>query len=77
MIVRETAGLLVIGLGAGVLLALAATRLASSLLYGLPAYDPATFGLSIILLAAATLLAAAIPARRATRIHPMAALKDE
>jgi ABC-type antimicrobial peptide transport system permease subunit len=77
MIVRETAGLLIIGLAAGVLLALAVTRVAKSMLYGLGASDPATFIAAAFLLAAATLAAAAIPARRASRIQPMMALKDE
>jgi predicted permease len=77
MIVRETAGLLLMGLGVGLLLALGATRAAASMLYGLEPHDPLTFALALALMAVVTLVAAALPARRAARVDPMIALKEE
>ena len=61
----------------GVLIALPVTRLASSLLYGVNVWDPLTYaGIAIILMTVA-FLACYIPARRATRIDPLIALRFE
>jgi ABC-type antimicrobial peptide transport system permease subunit len=63
----------VIGTGA----AMAVTRLMSAMLYNVRPYDPATFGGVCILLVLVSLAACSIPARRAMRINPMVALRDE
>ena len=77
MIVRETALLLAVGLGAGVLLGLGATRAAAGMLYGLGPRDPATFAMALALLALVALVASALPARRAARVEPTVALREE
>ncbi|MGC1414364.1 MAG: ABC transporter permease [Candidatus Acidiferrum sp.] len=65
------------GLVVGFAGALAGTRLIASLLFGVTAYDPATFCAIAILLLLASLAACWIPARRATRVDPLVALRYE
>ena len=77
MIVRESSRLVGVGLVIGVVLALAATRATRALLYGLAPHDPLTFVMAVGLLGAAALLASLLPARRASRVDPMVALRDE
>jgi putative ABC transport system permease protein len=64
---------LLIGVGAALLLA----RLARGVLFGVSSTDPVTFGSVAAILAAVALLASFIPARRATRVDPMVALREE
>jgi ABC-type antimicrobial peptide transport system permease subunit len=77
MIIREAGALLAVGLGVGVLLALAGGRAASSMLFGLKPYDPATLAIAAALLALVALGASYVPARRATTVDPMVALRYE
>jgi hypothetical protein len=77
IILQQTVGLLVIGLSIGVLIALAATRGASALLFGLQPHDPLSYTAASVLLAVVALLASFLPARRASRVNPMVALRDE
>jgi predicted permease len=69
--------LIMLGLGVGVPAALALTRVLSSLLFGVSASDPLTFAAVILLLVAVALLAIYIPARRATRVDPLVAMRAE
>jgi predicted permease len=77
MILRETGWLLAIGFGAGLALTVAAVRLISNRLYGLAPTDPAALVSAIVLLAIVALLAAGVPAYRASRIDPLVALRHE
>ncbi len=77
LIVREISILLGIGLAAGLAIALAGARAATSLLYGLTAHDPSTIALSAAALIAIGLLAALIPASRAASIDPAIALRKD
>jgi putative ABC transport system permease protein len=77
LVVRQGLALTFMGLGAGILVALALTRFLVSFLYGVRATDPATFVAASFALAAAGLVASYIPARRATKVDPMEALRYE
>jgi hypothetical protein len=77
MILRDGAVMLALGLVFGLCLAVATGRLLGGLLYGVSALDPVAFTTAPALLAATALLACWLPARRATRIEPMAALRVE
>jgi ABC-type antimicrobial peptide transport system permease subunit len=71
-------GLLVgTGLGLGSIGAFALTRLLTSVLYGVTATDPATFGAFALLLGLVGLSACAVPARRAARVDPAVTLRAE
>ena len=70
-------GMTVIGVGVGVLAALALTRFLSGMLYGVSVVDPLTFASVSILLVLVAALACYVPARRATRVDPLVALRNE
>jgi putative ABC transport system permease protein len=77
MVVGDGLRLTLIGVGAGVVVAIGLTRLLTSLLYGVRPRDPLTFIALALLLTLVALLAVYIPARRATRVSPMVALRHE
>jgi predicted permease len=77
LVVREGMTLVAVGLAAGLAAALFGSRALKSLLYGVTATDPWTFAGVAALLAAVALAANLVPARRATRIDPVAALRCE
>jgi predicted permease len=76
MVLRESGLLLVTGILIGAALAVAASRGAASLLYGLEPWDPASFAIAMGALALVSLLAAWIPARRAANLAPTIALRE-
>jgi putative ABC transport system permease protein len=77
LVVGESLALLVAGLIAGLGLAVVLMRLARSLLYELSPTDPATLAAAVALMAVVTLLASVRPARRAAKVDPMVALREE
>jgi ABC-type antimicrobial peptide transport system permease subunit len=74
-VLRETLTLAAVGAVIGLIGAFAAARIITSLLFGLTSTDPATFAGTIAVLAAVALIAGYIPARRASRIDAMTALR--
>jgi putative ABC transport system permease protein len=77
MVVRQGVGLTGIGIGAGLVIALWASRLMDSLLYGVSSRDPVTYGLVAVTLLAVAALASWLPARRAAGVDPATALRQE
>lgn len=77
LIATQAATLLAVGLGLGIALSLATARFVRGYLYGVPAHDPWTMLTVSLLFAACAALAAYIPARRASRVDPMQALRAE
>lgn len=77
MVLRRGGRLLGLGGGVGVVGALVSTRMVAHFLYGVQAGDPLTFTLAVLLLATSGLLASYVPARRATKVDPVVALRCE
>jgi putative ABC transport system permease protein len=77
LVLRDVVAMLAVGAVLGLAASLAAGRLVASLLYGVKSYDPAPLAIAALLLGAATGIAAYLPARRAARLDPMVALREE
>jgi putative ABC transport system permease protein len=77
LVARQGFKLTLIGVTLGIIGALGMTRYLSSLLYGVKPTDPLTFILVALILSAVALLASYVPARRATKVDPMVALRHE
>jgi len=77
MVLRQAMAPVMIGLAAGLVAAVFAGRLISSLLFGVTAYDPLTFAAAALVVITVALVACYIPARRAMRVDPMVTLRHE
>jgi ABC-type antimicrobial peptide transport system permease subunit len=77
MVMREALVLVAVGLLIGVPASIAASRVITSMLYGLKPHDPAAMAIVILLLGIVAAIAGFIPARRATKVDPMVALRYE
>jgi len=77
LVLREVAVMLAIGTALGLAASLPAGRLVASLLYGVQPYDAAPLAIAALVLGIATGIAAYLPAHRAARLDPMAALREE
>ena len=77
LVLRQSLGMIFAGVAAGFLGALAAAHLLAHLVEGMRGADPATFAIMIPVLVIAALLASFVPARRASRVDPMTALRQE
>ena len=75
MVVKQGMGLVTVGIAVGLLFAFVAGRSLASFLYGISGTDPGTFVAVPLILAAVALVACLVPARRATRLDPLAALR--
>jgi ABC-type antimicrobial peptide transport system permease subunit len=75
MILRDAGWVVLAGILVGVPAAILAARVVANLLFGLTPYDPLTLALSVLALAAVAFVAAIVPARRASRVDPVVALR--
>jgi predicted permease len=76
-VLRQSLGMIFVGVGVGLATAAAAARLLQRLVAGVRSTEPLTFGIMISILVVAALFASFLPARRASRVDPMRALRQE
>jgi ABC-type antimicrobial peptide transport system permease subunit len=77
LVMRESMMLVVVGVLLGLAGAVAASRLIANLLFGLAPVDPATIGGAVVVMMLLSAVAGYLPARRASRVDPMVALRYE
>ena len=77
MILRQGGRLIAIGFVLGTVGAIALGRVLSAQLFGVDSFDPAVLGITLLGLGAAAFVASWLPARRASRVDPMSALREE
>jgi predicted permease len=77
LVLRETMGVIAIGVAAGVVTVIGMSRLVANFLYGIEPNDPGNLVLAVLLLIVVAMLAAYLPALRASRLDPMLALREE
>jgi ABC-type antimicrobial peptide transport system permease subunit len=77
LFLRQTLGLVAIGVLIGTPIALACTKFAKSLLFGLTPTDPTSLAIALLMLVGVAAIACLLPARRATKVDPMVALRHE
>ena len=77
MVLRQGFGLALAGIGVGIVVALGLARFLSNMLFGIRPSDPVTFSVVALLLGAISMVACYLPARRATRVDPLVALRYE
>ena len=77
LVMRDVLLVLAVGVTVGLAAALATARVLRQLLFGLEPHDPATIAIAIALLSAMAALAGYLPARRASRVDPIIALRSE
>ena len=77
LVLRQSLGMILAGVGAGIIAAIAAGRVLERLVEGMRPTEPSTFAIVIGVLVFAALFASFLPARRASRVDPMRALRQE
>jgi len=77
LVLRESLALVMAGIALGLAIAYGASGVVASMLFGVSAADPVTYAAVPLILVAVAVLASLVPARRATRVNPVVALRAE